>query len=271
MEATPLERVRRVGVSAARTVGRRLAERWTPRDAWKEYAACLLLEPNRLALPMVDIEDLFAEPIPPVEVRRLPRGSWSSPVVDLVTMTRLVAAVRPKRALEVGSFRGFTAAAMAEHLPPGGSLITVDIEPTHGDVYRNEPVAERIDRRVGTVEETVADEPDGSLDLVFVDADHRREAVESDTENVLRLVADDGWLVWHDYANWGRFSGYCGVPEFLHEFAERHATVHLAGTAIALHRPMWDTESGAAQFTAALEAMQRRSTGEDWTTEVARP
>lgn len=265
------QRIRRLVGSAARGAGRAVLTRWPPRDGMKEYAACLLLEPNRLTLPRVDLEDLFDEPVPPVQIQRLPRGTWSSPVLDMLTMARLVAAARPLRVLEVGSFRGYTAAAMADHLPLGGTIVAVDIEPEHGEAYRGSPTAERIERRVGTVEETTADEADGSFDLVFVDADHRRASVESDTAAVLRLVADDGWLAWHDYANWGRFTGACGVPEYLHDFARERPAVHLTSTAIAVHRPSWDTAAGAAALERARHATVDRSTGDVWTTEVARP
>lgn len=238
------------------------------RDNSYEEAACALLEPDRLTLPEIELEDLFVE-VPPVTLDLLPRGSWSSPVADMVAMARLVAAIRPRRVLEVGSFRGYTAAAMADHLPAEGELVAVDIDERHGGAYAGTPRAERIDRRVGTVREVLADEPAGSFDVVFVDADHRYDAVADDTDAVLPLVAADGWLVWHDYANWGLFSGGCGVPEFVQDFAATRPAVHLAGTALAVHRPSW-ADADADQLTRAIDQTAGRDPDELWAGGAAR-
>lgn len=240
------------------------------RDIWFEYALCLILQPRRLSLPVAELEDVVGT-VPPVRIGQIPRGSWSSPVVDLVTMARLVAAAQPRRALELGSFRGYTSAAMAEHLPEGGTLVTVDIDPQHGEAYRDTELAARIDRRVGTAQETLANEPDGSFDLIFIDADHRYEGVKSDTETLLRLVSPQGYLVWHDYANWGYFSGGCRVPEFLAELSASRPVLHVAGTNLALHRPHWQQAEGRAEYQQAVDTMKARANGNPWTTQVARP
>ncbi len=241
------------------------------RDPSFEYAACLMLKPRRLSLQRVELEDLFEQPVPAVSIERLPRGSWSSPVVDMVAMARIVAAAQPRRALELGSFRGYTAAAIAAHLPSAGQLVTVDIDPQHGSVYRDSALAARIERRIGTIDEQTAHEPDASFDLVFVDADHRYEAARSDTEAVLRLLKPDGWLLWHDYSNWGYFSGACGVPEYLAELSRERPVVHLAGTNIAAHRPCWAQGEGQAELERAVDAMTQRNRGGAWQTQVARP
>lgn len=240
------------------------------RDIWFEHALCLLLRPRRLSLPAVELEDL-AGPVPAIRIERMPHGSWSSPVVDLIALARVVAAIRPMRALELGSFRGYTAAAMADHLPEGGRLVTVDINPQHGDVYAQTALAARIERRVGTAQDVLAIEPDGGFDLIFIDADHRYAGVKADTETVLRLLAPQGWLLWHDYANWGYFSGGCAVPEFLVELSTSLPVVHLAGTNLGLHSPYWLQPQGRIQYEQALARMDARKSKDPWANEVARP
>ena len=54
----------------------------------------------------------------------------------------------------------------------------------------------------------------GKFDLIFVDGDHRYEAVKSDTENVFKLLKNENSIiVWHDYTknyeeiNWEVFAG----------------------------------------------------------------
>ncbi len=262
--------VKRATRRALTSVARVTLSRPLGRNPNFEHAMCLILQPQRLALPQIALDDLF-EKIPAVSVDRLPHGSWSSPVVDMVNMARIVAALRPRRAMEIGSFRGYTAAAMATALPEGGVLTTIDIEPAHGVAYRDTPLAQRVDRRVGSLIETTRDEANGSFDLVFIDADHRYEAVQSDTEAAQRLVAPKGWMVWHDYSNWGYFNGACGVPEYLNQLGTHLPVVHLAGTNLAVHSPDWCSGDGRARLQAALDALRARQSADPWQTGVARP
>lgn len=61
----------------------------------------------------------------------------------------------------------------------------------------------------------------GKFDLIFVDGDHRYEAVKSDTENVFKLLKNENSIiVWHDYTehyeliDWEVFSGILdGTPK----------------------------------------------------------
>lgn len=79
-----------------------------------------------------------------------------------------------RRVLEIGTFTGYSALAMAEALPKGGSVLTCEIDPRHAAHARRHfdasPVGARIDLRVGPALETIAPLW-GPFDLVFVDAD----------------------------------------------------------------------------------------------------
>ena len=46
-------------------------------------------------------------------------------------LTALVAMLRPAWVLEIGTFSGYSALSMAEALPPGGRIITCDINEQH--------------------------------------------------------------------------------------------------------------------------------------------
>jgi caffeoyl-CoA O-methyltransferase len=86
----------------------------------------------------------------------------------------LVAMVAPRLVLEVGTFSGYSALAMAGGLPPEGRIVTCEIEPERAEFARGffdrSPYAERIDVRVGPALETIA-ALDGPFDFVFIDAD----------------------------------------------------------------------------------------------------
>lgn len=239
------------------------------RRPYVDFALCLLLKRRRMALPTVDPAVLWpgfeeAE----VTVGVLPKGDWAAPVNDTITLMKLAQAVQPRRILELGSYRGHTAKAFLDNAPDA-QLTAVDIEPQHGEAYRDGPLADRVDRRVGAIGPDVLPvEERGRYDLVFVDADHRRDAAAHDTDVALEMVSDDGMVLWHDYSNWGWFTGDCGVPEVLNDLARRLPIAHLTGTNIAVHRPAWVGDRGL--LDAAVEATQAEARQGHWRSSTAR-
>jgi predicted O-methyltransferase YrrM len=98
----------------------------------------------------------------------------------LYMLARLVGA---KRILEVGTLAGYSAIWMARALPPGGKLITLEYEAKHAEVARvnlsRAGLAEVVDVRVGAAHNTLPlleREKAGPFDLVFIDADKKRNA-----------------------------------------------------------------------------------------------
>ena len=51
-------------------------------------------------------------------------------------LTALVAMLRPRSVLEIGTFTGYSALSMAEALPPGGRIVTCDISEEHLAIAR---------------------------------------------------------------------------------------------------------------------------------------
>ncbi len=51
-------------------------------------------------------------------------------------LTFLVAMLRPSHVLEIGCFTGYSALSMAEALPEGGRITTLDISPEHAAIAR---------------------------------------------------------------------------------------------------------------------------------------
>lgn len=79
-----------------------------------------------------------------------------------------------KRVLEIGTFTGYSALAMAEALPKGGRLITCDIDPENTriarDAWAKSPHGKKIQLMLGPAEETLK-KLKGPFDFVFIDAD----------------------------------------------------------------------------------------------------
>jgi len=91
-------------------------------------------------------------------------------------MSILTSLLRPKFALEIGTFTGYSALAIASALPDGGRLLCCDVSEdwttiarTHWDMAG---VSDRIDLRIAPAIETLGSLPaDQAIDLAFIDAD----------------------------------------------------------------------------------------------------
>lgn len=81
---------------------------------------------------------------------------------------------KAKRILEIGTFTGYSALAMAEGLPTGGKIITCDIDPKNTKLavehWKKSPHGKKIELKLGPAAETIK-KLKGSFDFVFIDAD----------------------------------------------------------------------------------------------------
>lgn len=90
----------------------------------------------------------------------------------------LVRALDARSVLEVGTLAGYSTIWMARALPKGGRVVTLEIEPRHAEVARQNleraGVADAVTIRVGRAVDTLAAleaEGAGPFDFVFIDAD----------------------------------------------------------------------------------------------------
>lgn len=142
-------------------------------------------------------------PEPPwlVAVAEATRAETSAPhmmvgPVEGRFLATLVALVRARLVLEVGTFTGYSALAMAAALPEGGRIVTCEVDRRHHDIavrhIQASPYADRIEVRFGPAAETIAG-LDGPFDLVFLDADKVGNLAYY--EAVLPELAPDGLIV----------------------------------------------------------------------------
>ncbi len=108
----------------------------------------------------------------------------------------LVRTARPQLVLELGTYSGYSALAMAAALPPGGRIVTCELSDEHADFAQRHidasPYADRIELRRGPALDTVAT-LDGPFDLVFIDAD--KPNYVNYYEAVLPKLAERGLIV----------------------------------------------------------------------------
>lgn len=97
--------------------------------------------------------------------------------VEGALLRMLVQLTRARRVLEVGTYSGYSALAMASGLPDDGTLVTCDIDPVATAVARKyferSPHGHKIALRLGPAIETIRELATAGdrFDLLFLDAD----------------------------------------------------------------------------------------------------
>ena len=91
-------------------------------------------------------------------------------------LSMLVAMIKPRRILELGTYVGYSAICLAENLPEDGKLITIDIDDEIEDMAREyinaSPNASKIEFVVADALKWL-DESNETFDLIFIDANKR--------------------------------------------------------------------------------------------------
>ena len=127
-------------------------------------------------------------------------------------MTILTTLLEPRFAVEVGTFTGYSALAVAKALPPGGRLLCCDISEEWTAIAREHweraGVSDRVDLRIGPAMDTLRSlPPEPAVDLAFIDAD-KSSYIAYYEELVPRLSARGVILV--DNALW---DGHVADPD----------------------------------------------------------
>ena len=90
----------------------------------------------------------------------------------------LTTMIRPQKALELGTFTGYSALCIAEGLPENGSLITIELEDELEEpileAFSASPYGDKIKLIIGDASEKCREFADKTFDMIFIDADKRR-------------------------------------------------------------------------------------------------
>jgi predicted O-methyltransferase YrrM len=143
-------------------------------DAWRavdDYVAARLISPDEAQ--RATLEANRREKLPAIDV--------SAPQGKLLHL--LASAIRAERILEIGALGGYSTIWLARGLAPGGRVVTIEFDPHHAEVAREnlarEGVASRVDLRVGPALDVLPRleaEGAGPFDLSFIDADKANNA-----------------------------------------------------------------------------------------------
>ena len=117
----------------------------------------------------------------------------------------LLTAINARRVLEVGTLGGYSAICMARALPPGGRLLSIEIERearrrSRGSTSSAPGSSDRVEVRVGRALDVLPSLDGERFDAMFLDAD--KEPLPTYFEWALRLVRPGGLII-GDNALWG--------------------------------------------------------------------
>lgn len=186
----------------------------------------ILGEAARCALPWTRIDSLIPETLTDgqsLALKAIHTTDHNCSFHELSTLAVIAKWVAPAKALEIGTFDGRSALAIAANMPEDGRLWTMNLPPTHADGtangasyderlatkvesgyrFKSMPEAKRITQIFG--DSTKYDYTGmGPFQYIFIDGGHGEGIVRQDTTNALNLVdRGKGVILWHDATRYG--------------------------------------------------------------------
>ena len=154
--------------------------------------------------------------------------------VDLLYVAGIAKAIGARRMFEFGTYLGRTTLNLAR-VAPDAEVWTLNlppeadprIAPVLGTYYRGKPEHSRIHEIWTDSRRFEPGDLAGTMDLVFIDADHSYEAIVADSQRALRLLRPGGLVIWHDYA-----AKSPGVVRFARDFAKEHPLFRIKHTCL---------------------------------------
>ena len=135
--------------------------------------------------------------------RRMPSGSMQIGSEQAALMQLLVRAIGARRCIEIGTFTGYSALAVALALPPGGRIVCCDVSEEWTSIARKywalASVSGKIQLKLAPALETLK-KLKGPFDFAFIDAD--KTNYQNYYERCLKLLRRGGLIaidttLWH--------------------------------------------------------------------------
>ena len=176
-------------------------------------------------LPRVPLSKIFpgVEETEVVLPRAFDRKSGTSISAEEACQLGVIAKhIKARKVLEIGTYDGNTALALAANIGAEGAVVTVDLPPEFtvedqdslaysdgefnltprnqlGRQYKGHNLAARIKQVYGDSGKLNWGSLGGPFNLVFIDGCHTEAYVRSDSENAMKHLAPGGVILWHDY------------------------------------------------------------------------
>jgi predicted O-methyltransferase YrrM len=204
-------------------------------------------------LPVVTLQQI-AEVQTEFKVLRPADWGGSMTITEISSLCHLVAARRPRKVLEIGSFKGLTTLNIAMNAPEA-EIHTLDLPQgfnpadttfENNDVniirerglyyYEEREEASRVHQHYGDTATFDYDRIGRGVDLCLIDAAHSYEYVRNDTAKTLPLMTEGSLMIWHDYGRndfLAEPEDAWGVTRFLHEIASAGVKI-IQGTSLGV-------------------------------------
>lgn len=128
---------------------------------------------------------------------RLIHGRMCSGHLQGRLLKMLTEMIRPKLAVELGTFSAYSAICIAEGLDLEGRLVTIEHNDELEDFIRERleenGFADKVELRIGDAVGCLSEFPDASVDMMFIDADKR--SYTSYYEEAMRIVRRGGFII----------------------------------------------------------------------------
>ena len=128
---------------------------------------------------------------------RLVHGRMCSGHIQGRLLKMLTEMVRPRLVVELGTFSAYSAICIAEGLPVGGHLVTIEHNDELEDFIRERlsesGIEERVSLRIGDAMDRLSEFAPESVDMMFIDAD-KRSYCDYFAE-AMRIVRHGGFIV----------------------------------------------------------------------------
>ncbi|MDR1191339.1 MAG: hypothetical protein LBK60_06720 [Verrucomicrobiales bacterium] len=205
------------------------------------------------AIPVIPLDKILGDHRIPVRLTAERYEDGMLPLYERLVLLSVLILENPREVLEVGTFMGYTAKAMAENLPDA-VIHTVDLPPDFnpeieregmdnpmpkddfhlikrrqiGREFKNTPHEKSIVQHLGDTA-TLDFSNIGTPTFFFIDGSHTYEYCKNDSEKCLIVSGGRGVFLWHDCD-----LGHPGVLRFIHEWRGCGRDIRrIDGTAIA--------------------------------------
>jgi len=208
----------------------------------------------RSGIPSVEITDLFPA-VRGAESELVFRGFLRKPgnvsYAEIHVMCVVAKVNEAKSIFEIGTFDGLTTLQLAINTPQDAGITTLDLKrdqvgharlrleqhdmefidkPNIGDRYRKTEVEYKINQVYGDSATFDFSPFHNSIDFIFIDGSHHFEYVKSDSENAMKMLSENGVIIWHDFLGWP------GVTRYLLDLGKKMPLYHIKDTSLVIYK-----------------------------------
>jgi Methyltransferase domain len=184
-------------------------------------------EALRHQLPLVSLSKIINTKLADedkISLQALPEYQHNCSILELFTLAALARAVNPSLCLEIGTYDGRSALAIASNCNAEARVVTMNLPPNYLKEHpdKSEVVDVKLSAKVKSGERWVGRRESRQIEqifanslefdfasigrpqFIFIDGAHDQPSVESDSENALRVIdRRKGVIVWHDARDYG--------------------------------------------------------------------